>query len=351
MKFRKHALADISKCYSALGQEIDGEPHLFFAGEGDGSVHVFHGEGFSLHQTLTDGGGGTMSIVPIPGKKGWILISRGFYSMVESQDSVIELIRYENGAFSAPQRLTSLPYLHRFGLVTAPDNTVYLIAATIADYKKNKDDWDHPGHLYYAVLPDHFDKLTELCLTRLPGDYYINHGFYVHKSNGIESAYIGCLNGIFQISPPETVNDKNFLINQLLDIPASDIAFCDIDRDGEDELAVLSPFHGDQFKIYKRIDDTYREVYHCPIENDFYHAVSGATICKEPVFVVGARQLASQLLLVRWDEKSRTFANQIVEDGVGPSNVAVVNLSSCDILLSANRKINQAAIYIFTKVT
>ena len=345
MNFRKHILADISKCYAVLGQIINGEPHLFFAGEGNGSVHVFHGEDFSQHQILTEGGGGTMSIVPIPEKDGWILISRGFYSMVESQDSVIELIRYDNGVFSDPKRLVALPYLHRFGLIKAPDNTTYLVAASIADYKKDKDDWSCPGHLYYAVLPENFDESAELNLTRLPGDYYINHGFYVHK----ETVYIGCRDGVFQISPPETADGGCFLINRLLDFPASDIALCDIDRDGEDELAVLLPFHGDQFKIYKRIEGTYREVYHYPIENDFYHAVSGATICKEPAFVVGARQLASQLLLVRWDEKARDFVNWVIEDGVGPSNAAVFNLPSSDILLSANRKIDQATIYIFDR--
>jgi len=349
MKLQKQVLREIEKCYSALGLFIGGEPHLFFAGEGNGSVHVFHGKSFDRHITVTEGGGGTMSIVAVPGREGWVMISRGFYSMVESQGSVIELIRHRDGAFAGPEQIAALPYLHRFGLVSAPGGAIYLIAATIADYKRDKEDWEYPGHLYYALLPDCLDNPFELEFIRLPGDYYINHGFCVSGQNDREAAYIGCREGAFRITPPEQ-RGGDFNIERLLDIPISDVAVCDIDGDGEDEIAALLPFHGDRLKLFKRVGGSYREVYSYPVENDFYHAILGAEIGGEKVFVAGARRIAAQLLLIRWDKKSRAYVPQVIDEGVGPSNAAVLNTPERDILLSANRQINQAAIYVFDNV-
>ena len=42
------------------------------------------------------------------------------------------------------------------------------------------------------------------------------------------------------------------------------------------------------------------------------------------------------------------FETVVIESGVGPSNVAVLNEDDRDIIISANRELGQAALYIVT---
>ena len=51
------------------------------------------------------------------------------------------------------------------------------------------------------------------------------------------------------------------MIAGLLDTPASDAVLVDLDGDGEKELAVLSPFHGDKISIYKKKEGVFHQIY------------------------------------------------------------------------------------------
>lgn len=348
MGFEKTVLAEIEKCYAVSGLTVAGEPVLIYAGEGNGSIHIFRGENFAQHQILTEGSGGTMSIVPFAEKEGWFFVSRGFYSMVDSENSVIELVRYKNGQFEQPVAVAELAYLHRFGIVETATGTKYVVAASLHSFKENKEDWSHPGHVYYAKLPENLEQDFTLELTKLPGEYYMNHGFCTGVISGRTAAFTTSREGVFAWFPPETEGD-DWQCEQLLDFPVSDIAVQDIDGDGEEELAVLLPFHGDQCKIYHKTNDGYAQLYASPEENDFYHAIISATIDGKNVFVGGARKGVMDLFILSFDEASSSVVLQQVDVGVGPSNVAALNLPDQDLILSANRMIFQAAYYSLPK--
>ena len=348
MCFEKTILAEIEKCYAVSGLVINGKPVLIYAGEGNGSIHIFHGENFSEHQILTEGRGGTMSIVPFAEKEGWFFESRGFYSMVDSEDSVIELVRYRDGKFEQPVAVASLAYLHRFGIVEAANGKKYIVAASLHSFKEDKEDWSHPGHVYYAELPENLEENFELELTKLPGEYYMNHGFCTGVISGRAAAFTTSREGVFAWFPPEA-NGGEWQCEQLLDFPVSDIAVQDIDGDGVEELAVLLPFHGDQCKVYRKADGGYVEMYASPEENDFYHAIISTTINGKKVFVGGARKGVMDLFILSFDEASSGIALQQVDVGVGPSNLAALNLPDEDLILSANRMIFEAAYYSLPK--
>ena len=345
MHFTKTILADIEKCYSATATLIKGEPFLFFAGEGNGSLQAFHGDGFNLRDQIWTGGGGTMSITPLKEDPPMLLASRGFYSMVEAQTSTIEIIRFSNNQFSH-QTIASLPYLHRFDVLKASDGVQYILAATIASYKENKEDWSHPGHLYWAKLPDDLNAPFEVAMTMLPGDFYMNHGFCKTQLNGEDIAFTASLEGVFSVLPPGESGEE-WTVSKILDEPVSDIAVCDIDMDGEPEIAAILPFHGNSFRVYKKKNGEYAQIYSQPDENDFYHTVISGTVNGKPVFVGGARQLEATLFLLSWDKFSRALISQELDRGCGPSNAFLFNTSRKDILLCANRQIAQAAIYEF----
>lgn len=345
LKFEKLSLGEIEKCYATLGVDIGGEPCMFFGGEGPGSVRAFRGERFEKCDVIWEGGGGTMSLVPLPGYEGWALASRGFYSMVDSETSTIEIIRFRDGGFSH-ETIAHLPYLHRFDTLAAPDGTRYIAAATLHSGKVDKADWSKPGHFFFGVLPEDADNAFEIELQQLPGDFYMNHGYCKGEWKGREVAFIAAKEGVFVFLPPEKRGGE-WTREQLMDFPVSDIAVCDIDGDGEKEIAALLPFHGNQFKVFHRENAGYKEVFSYPVENDFYHAIISGRIGGELMFIGGARKLAADTFLVRWDAGAGEFFTQQLETGSGPSNLAILNSARGDYLLSANRMIFEAAVYRF----
>lgn len=344
MKYNKRFLKDIFKCYAVSSVKIDSKPNLIFAGEGKSAgLYVFSGEDFSKETTIWENSGGTMSISPIPEKEGYFLASKGFISMVEAQDSHVVIVRYKDGEFKY-SKIVDLPYLHRFDIVKGEDGTNYFVGATIADYKENKEDWSHPGKLYVAEFPKDLDQDFMLDLEVIQDGLTINHGYCKGSYNGLEAAYIGAKEGVFVAVPPKKKGDK-WVVEKILNEPTSDMAVIDIDMDGELELAVLAPFHGDEFKIYKKINGKYEVVYKYPVYQDFYHTVLSCTLKGKPCFIGGARRNRMQLFAVSYDEKAQKFVSEVIDEGVGPSNAYVVYDEGREIILSANRQIGHATIY------
>ena len=343
LAFEKKILGNIEKCYAVLGTEIGGKPFLFYGGEGTGSLRAFSGEGFSHCDMVWEGGGGTMSIVPLA--DGCILASRGFTSMVDSAGSTVEFIRYTGEGFEH-FTLCTLDYLHRFDSLLAPDGTRYIFAATLHSGKTDKEDWSKPGHVFVGEMAPVSELPAPVELKQLPGDFFMNHGFCKAEWEGRDAAFTTSREGAFVWLPPEKKGEE-WTSRKLLDFPVSDIAVSDIDRDGEKELACLLPFHGNEFHIYRLTGGKYQDVYTYPMENDFYHAVISAVIHGEKVFAGGARKLTADLFLVRWDPEKKCFTEQQLDAGPGPSNLAMLNLEDCDLLLSANRMIFEAAVYRF----
>jgi hypothetical protein len=134
-----------------------------------------------------------------------------------------------------------------------------------------------------------------------------------------------------------------------MDWPISDIAAIDIDGDGELEFATIEPFHGSHFRVYKRVDGVYRKVYEHPEVSEFYHVVVGTTLAGKPVFVGGCRRGRQQLFYVHALQNAPgVLQAEVIEEGVGPSNVHVMHEPGRDIIVSANREKAEAALYIVT---
>lgn len=343
--FYKLKLGQIEDCYAVLGTEINDTPYYVFGGEGTGSMRAYSGDSFQNCSIIWEGGGGTMSIVRIPDHEDVLLASRGFYSMVESKDSSIEIIRYKDGSFTH-EPIARLEYLHRFDTLLAPDGVRYILAASLHGGKKDMGDWSRPGHLYCGTMPDNLYESFNVQLTRLPGDFHMNHGFCKGTWSGREAAFTASREGVFVILPPES-RESDWIIEQLIDQPASDIAVADVDSDGNMEIAVILPFHGDQLKVFRWELGQYREVYSHPVDNDFYHAVISGKIDGELLFAVGARKNTAELFLLRWNAEDRQFFPQRLDVGPGPSNLSILNRPNGDCLLAANRMISEAAVYFF----
>ncbi len=346
MKYEKQIIDDIFKCYAVNSLNIDGEYRLIFAGEGNGCCYVFSGKNFSEKETIWEGGGGTMSIVPIPEKDGYFFASKGFYSMVEATTSHVVLVRYKDDIFTV-EKVIEIPYLHRFDILNANEKR-YFIGASICSAKESKEDWSSPGKLFVAPIPDDLDGEMNIEVTVLKEGLTKNHGYARGIWNGNEAGFIGSEEGLFVVIPPQFKDDR-WRIEQILNQPISDVAVIDVDGDGEMELAIIEPFHGDKFAIYKKVDGEYREVYSYPIYMNFYHAVFSATINGIPSIIGGARRGKQQLFVIQCDKANNSYKSIVLDEKVGPSNVNIINTKQGDIIMSANREIGQAAIYRISK--
>ena len=135
-----------------------------------------------------------------------------------------------------------------------------------------------------------------------------------------------------------------------MDWPISDISAIDIDGDGELEFATIEAFHGEYFRIYKKIDGVFKKVFEHPEVTEFYHVVVGTTLAGEPVFIGGCRRGKQQLFYVRATQTTPLELEAVViEEGVGPSNAYVLHEKERDVLVSANREKAEAALYFVTK--
>ena len=192
----------------------------------------------------------------------------------------------------------SLPYLHRFDLYHV-DGIDYLICATIARNKQNKEDWSEPGQIYVGVLGP--DCSQGVALTLLVDGCYRNHGYCRGTYEGCVCGYFSSDQGVLRVMPPDSPGGE-WRVEKILEGQVGEIAFADIDGDGLEEMMTI-----------------------------------------EPCFVGGVRRVNAELFIIRFQNGNYMVTS--VEDGVGPANVAVIHKEGIDYILSANHTKNEAAIY------
>ena len=338
MKFNKKHLDDIVRCYCASHMIIDDKCYAFFASENPESVcYSYSGNDFSKKEVVWENDrGGCMSIIPFKNRKGEFLAVNEFYLKVSpSSAKLIRGIKTENGW--KVNDLFNLPYLHRFDIYHI-DGKDFVICATIARDKANKEDWSRPGQVYIGEIPTDLNK-KNIVLTQIADGLYKNHGYTRGLYQGSDCGYFGCDNGLFRL----TYENKTWNFTKILDGHIGEIALADIDNDGVEELMTIEPFHGNVINVYKLISGKYTVVYTYPNEIDFAHALVGTTLCGKNCFVAGIRRVNCEIFVLTYENKQ--FKVDIVDTNVGPANLDVVHFNDKEYILAANHTKNEAAIY------
>lgn len=339
MKFEKLHLDDIERCYCASSMTIGGQLYALFASENPDSVcYAYSGEHFEKRETVWEHRGGCMSIVPLESREGEFLAVNEFYLKVTPSLAKIVHGRKTEAGWEI-QDVFSLPYLHRFDVYHVGDRD-YLICATIARNKKNKEDWSEPGQIYAGLFdPDHPQDVR---LQLLADGCFRNHGYCRGQFQGQVCGYFSSDQGVLRVLPPSTPEGQ-WTIEKILDVPVGEIAFADLDGDGLEEMMTIEPFHGNQMKIYKLKDGRYECDFIYPTEIDFAHTLTAAEIGGVPSFVGGVRRMSAELFVIQFQHGQVVVTH--IEDGAGPANVTVVHREDGDYILSANHTKNEAAIY------
>ena len=345
MRFRKKILKEQDHCYAVSVMDTKEGPYVFYAAENKGPCYAWDCASLSNERTVWDGPGGTMSMVPLPGKKGEFLAVQKFFRLYDWEEACLTWVKEgDDGGFKVKELFT-LPYLHRFDILQRNGNT-WLIACTLAEHKKTREDWEYSGKVYAALLPE--DLSEDIKLSVLKDDLYQNHGYARITKEGYDTGLVTCREGVYEFVPPETA-DGEWKIEKLMPQPTSDADMIDIDDDGEPEIATIEEFHGCWFRIYKKIDGAWKMVFQHPEVTEFYHVVKAGWLCGKPVFVGGCRRGKKQLFIVYWDNASQGFIAETVDEGVGPSNAVIYNGENGDMIFSADREDAKAAVYFVEK--
>lgn len=341
MKIEKHKLADIKRCYCASRLPINNQGHIVFASEDPGiGCEMFSLDTFEHEKTIWKDAGGCMSIIPIPEKNNEFLAVQEFYLKVSPSQAKIVWGKYGENGFEVKDVL-HMPYIHRFDIYRE-DGVNYFIGATIAESKENKDDWSVPGKIFVAKLPD--DLSDGINVEVLVDGLYHNHGYW--KDTEENCGYFGSDQGILKVLPPKQKHGK-WSTEQIIAGEIGEIATIDIDGDGNKEIMTIEPFHGSHIHIYKKVDGKYEKVYTYDNEIDFAHTLVGGKLCNVPTFLAGVRRKDAELFYVQYIDGK--FITKIIEKGVGPANIALLNEAHRDLIIAANHTANEAAVYVVTK--
>ena len=345
MKIEKHRLTAMDSCYAATSFAIGGKNRILLASEGQGGACLaWDAPEYKKSHAIWEGPGGTMSIVPIPGTQGEFLAVQKFFRMYQWEEAKVVHVKPLGEDRYDVTDVINLPYIHRFDLLTVGDRH-YFIGCTLATTKNAAHDWANPGKIWVGE----YAPGKPLELTILKEGLTQNHGYSRLVQEGVVKGLVTCKEGAFEVLPPQRPGE-NWTVTQFMDWPISDISAIDIDGDGELEFATIESFHGQYFRVYKKINGTFKKIFEHPEVTEFYHVVVGAKLAGKPVFVGGCRRGKQQLFYVTVSQKSPlTLEATVIEEGVGPSNVFVVNEPNRDIIISANREIGEAALYVVTQ--
>lgn len=344
MEIVKKVLDRINRCYCTGSVTVDGVLQVLLASEEiDGPCYAYYGENFRDKTVVWEKAGGTMAIVEIPGTNGEFLAVQNFFPGFNALTSKIVWGKYVNGNWVVKDFI-NLPYIHRFDILQARGKK-YIIGCTLCDSKTERNDWSAPGRLWAGELPDDLNNSVEL--KSIQTGLLKNHGYCRGIYEGKEAAFTTCDSGVYVAVPPQRP-DEDWTVNHIMEGPISDVAVYDVDGDGESELVTIGPFHGNEFKVMKKTQDGYREVYSYPNEMDFAHAVWAGDIRGKATIIGGIRRMNCELFYVGYNEATKEYDTTIIENGVGTANVAIVHELKRDIVISANHTKNEAAVYIIT---
>ena len=342
---RKKVMAELEKCYSIAPLHYQGQPHILVAAEKQDRCILFDAQG-KEEATVWEGPGGVMTMVQVPGTDGQFLATHKFYSPNDSREAKIVIATPDGTGNWEIRTLADLPFVHRFDILPSNGKN-YLIACTLKSGHGYKDDWSSPGKVYAAKLPEDlsgFDEDHQLQLEVIKEGMLKNHGYYRVTEDESVSSLVCSSQGVFRFYPPKEAENQ-WKEEQLLDIAASDAALIDLDGDGEKELIVLSPFHGDEAAVYKNTGNGYEKVYQYPEKAEFLHAIWVGQLAGKPAAVLGHRKGARRLIAFFWTGERYSF--KTIDDDCGPANAYGYAYEGKDILVTTNREINQIAMYTF----
>jgi len=351
MNVEKKVIASLNKCYAMAELPCQGQHCFLVAAEKSDPCYLFAEDGTKLETVWTEPGG-VMTMVKVPGADGQFLSTQRFFSPNDSKNASIIIATRKGKDDWELRTLCKAPFVHRFGILNR-NGTNYLLVCCLKSGHEYKNDWRFPGEVFATVLPSDLSVFNEdhpLALTKIKDGMLRNHGYCQIQMNGHDAAVVGCEQGTFLFTPPAAPG-KDWGIEQLCGVPASDSVLLDFDGDGKLELGTISPFHGASLTIY-HLDafGSYVPRWKLPIpeeETEFLHATWAGELCGRPAWVVGWRKGTRKTIAITCQDG--VYQTEIIDENTGCANAMhFVNKDGKDVIVATNREIDEAAMYILT---
>ena len=346
MKVTKKVLGHLEKAYALAPITYQGAPHFLVASELAEPCLLFDQSG-NQKDVVWEKPGGVMSMVYVPGTDGQFLTTHRFYSFNDAAEAVISIVTPAAPGRWEIRTLVELPFVHRIDIVER-GGVRYLIACQLKSGHEYENDWRFPGKVFSAVLPEDlsgFNAENQLELTLLKDNMPRNHGYYRVMDGEIPACIISAENGIFRFTPPAQAG-ADWEIEALTEDASSDAMLMDFDGDGALEIGAIAPFHGNKVRIYHEKNGVYQKVYEYEKDVPFCHGFWGGSICGKPTLIVGHRSGDRDLLAFTWNAGTGTYESRLLDHDIGPANLLAYCKDGRDFLISANREIDEIAMYV-----
>ena len=340
MKYVKQIIGSLQNCYSMTELPVCGETRLLVASEKRFPCFMFSESG-TLLDTVWEEPGGVMTMVPVPGKDGVFLATQCFYSPNDSAEAKLVCVtKTEKGPWETTI-IAELPFVHRFDIIER-NGVSHIIACTLKSGHEYKNDWRFPGKVFVGVLGN--DPKQPLALSPIAEGLGHNHGYTRFEKDGTVSGVISSDEGVFLLTPPAQP-DAQWTIRKLYSEPCSDAILIDLNHDGKLELVTISPFHGDKLSICEDRNGVFVPVYMYPEPLPFLHSIFGGSVYGRATVYIGNREGERLFLGLFYDDDAGKYATEEVDRGCGSTNCMLFRRNDRPALLSANREINEIAIY------
>lgn len=324
-------------CYSLVCAQLGGRKVLLAASESRSGDAVAIERETRRAYPVRGLAGGVMNIIPIPWEEDAFLAIQRFYPVFCSQEAEIVRfrLRWDTDGYQAETDVVQrLPFVHRIALC-GDAVTPRLIASTLCGGKSNVDDWSRPGAVYALFLNGECRRVEKT--QRLADGLHRNHGLFAPPIGSHKSLLFSADEGVFALDT-ETLRCR-----KLLDAPVSDVFPFDLDGDGTEELASITPFHGDTLEIFRQSGGFYVPCAAYPTA--FGHAVWCGKINAENAVILCGRGGDKSTVLLRPDAGLRWASSAVLDTGVGAANIQVVSDGGRTTVYACNHAAGEIAEY------
>ena len=350
LKVEKKVISNLNKCY-AMSELTWEDRHCFLVAAEKRDPCLLFSEDGELLDTVWTEPGGVMTMTPVPGTQGQFLATHQFYSPNDSKEAKIVIATCKGRGDWEIRTLCRAPFVHRFAVLNR-NGVNYLLVCCLKSGHEYKNDWRFPGACFASVLPKDLSVFSDehpLSLEPIMTDMLQNHGYSTVCIDGYEAGLVGCEQGTFLFRPP-VAHGRDWEIEQLCAVPASDSVLIDFDGDGKLELGTISPFHGSSLTVY-HLDEFGNYVpcwkYDAPEkETGMLHATWAGTLLGKPTWAVGWRKGTKCTIAITWEDGA--YRTEFIDRDTGCANLMhFVNAAGRDVLVGTNREIDEVAMYTF----
>ncbi|RLV41245.1 hypothetical protein DIX44_09095 [Streptococcus iniae] len=335
MQIKKILSDDLEACYCLCRLQADQHDFLLVASEVEGACYAYNLNNGLKKQVVWQDVGGSMSIVQIPGTMDF-LATQKFYPGFDAAACHIVYGKFAQDGWQI-EKIANFPYLHRFDVMASENGQLLFIGCTIANSKREIEDWSDKG----KVIVGNFDRkeLVLKELRELPIRLTKNHGYYAQHDKGY--SLITAVEGVVKLTYPDFSDSGDWTLECLFNEETSDIVCLDINQDGQAENIIIQGFHGDRLRLLSQ--DFTQELYSYPSPTPFGHALWAGNLMGQAVFVFGFRAGKAQLRLFYAHQGH--IESVLIDEMSGASNTLAFEKDGKSYLFSANNARGEVALY------